>query len=116
MHIPSLLYLLIPRGAFMKNIFQKIIDGDLPCDKVFENERILAFNDIYPVAPVHILILPKKAIPNLASVTNDDIALLGEIVVLAKPARPTALEVDVTLVLASPIAPTATLFCVETGK
>jgi histidine triad (HIT) family protein len=67
----------------MKNVFLKIIDGELPCDKVYENERIIAFKDIAPVAPVHILIVPKKPISNLDSVTKDDSALLGEMMVLA---------------------------------
>ena len=68
----------------MKNIFQKIIDGELPCDKVFENERILAFKDIYPVAPVHILIMPKKAIRDLQSLESKDYHLLGHIVAVAQ--------------------------------
>jgi histidine triad (HIT) family protein len=63
----------------MKNVFQKIIDGELPCDKVFENERIIAFKDIAPQAPVHILILPKKSIPNISSVQDEDAGLLAEI-------------------------------------
>ena len=41
------------------NIFAKIINGELPCDKVFENELVIAFHDIAPQAPVHILVLPK---------------------------------------------------------
>lgn len=68
----------------MKNIFQKIIDGELPCDKVFENERLIAFKDIAPVAPVHILIVTKKNITNIADVEPDDAALFAEIVLVAK--------------------------------
>ena len=49
----------------MTTVFGKIIAGQLPCQKVFENERILAIKDLYPVAPVHILIMPKKEIANL---------------------------------------------------
>ncbi len=65
-------------------IFGKIIAGELPADKVFENERILAFKDIHPVAPIHILIVPKKAIPDLQSVTSEDLPLIGEIIEVAK--------------------------------
>lgn len=65
-------------------IFGKIIAGELPADKVFENERIVAFKDIHPVAPVHILIVPKKEIPDLQSVTAEDLHLIGEIVEVAQ--------------------------------
>lgn len=65
-------------------IFGRIIAGELPSDKVFENERILAFKDINPVAPVHILIVPKKAIPDLQSMTTEDLPLMGEIVEVAQ--------------------------------
>ena len=41
------------------NIFAKILRGEIPCDKVFENEFALAFNDISPLAPVHVLVIPK---------------------------------------------------------
>ena len=44
------------------NIFQKIINGEIPCKKVLENETCLAFHDINPQAPIHILVIPKKPI------------------------------------------------------
>lgn len=65
-------------------VFSKIIRGELPADKVFENERIVAFKDINPAAPVHILIVSKKVIPDLQSVTNEDLPLIGEIVSVAQ--------------------------------
>ncbi|MCD8562725.1 MAG: histidine triad nucleotide-binding protein [Alphaproteobacteria bacterium] len=43
------------------NIFAKILRGEIPCDKVYEDEHVLAFNDIAPKAPVHILVIPKGA-------------------------------------------------------
>lgn len=67
-----------------KTIFEKIIAGELPADKVFENERMVAFKDIHPVAPVHILIVPKKAIPDLQSVSAEDLPLMGEIIEVAQ--------------------------------
>ena len=55
----------------MSTIFSQIIEGKLPSKKVFENERILAIEDIHPVAPVHILIMPKKEIKDIQSVTSE---------------------------------------------
>lgn len=68
----------------MTTVFGKIIEGKLPCKKVFENERILAIEDIAPVAPVHILIMPKKAIANLQSLKAEDYSLIAEIVEVAQ--------------------------------
>ena len=68
----------------MKNVFAKIIEGEMPADKVFENERIVAFKDIHPTAPVHILIVPKKEIPDLQSLKEEDLPLVGEIVQVAQ--------------------------------
>ncbi len=65
-------------------VFGLIIEGKLPCTKVFENERILAIVDIHPVAPVHILIMPKKAIKNIQSLQPEDAMLLGEIIQVAQ--------------------------------
>lgn len=44
-----------------ENIFARILRGELPCDKVFEDEHVLAFNDINPLAPTHVLVIPKGA-------------------------------------------------------
>lgn len=68
----------------MTTVFGKIIEGKLPCKKVFENERILAIEDIAPVAPVHILIMPKKEIPNLQALSPEDMPLIAEIVEVAR--------------------------------
>jgi len=65
-------------------IFGLIIEGKLPCTKVFENERILAIEDIHPVAPVHVLIIPKKPIPDLQSVAPEDVPLICEVVAVAQ--------------------------------
>lgn len=58
-------------------IFAKIIDKEIPADIVFEDDAVLAFRDISPQAPVHILVIPKKPIPKLAEVGASDEALLG---------------------------------------
>lgn len=68
----------------MSTVFGLIIQGKLPSKKVFENERILAIEDIHPVAPVHILIMPKKEIPNIQSLEPQDYSLLGEIIEVAR--------------------------------
>jgi len=68
----------------MSTVFGKIIRGELPCQKVFENERILAFKDIHPAALVHILIVPKKEIANLQSLEPEDLPLVGEMAAVAQ--------------------------------
>ncbi len=68
----------------MTTVFGQIIAGKIPSEKVFENERILAIKDIAPAAPVHILIMPKKHIPNLQSLQEEDLPLIAEIVQVAQ--------------------------------
>ncbi len=63
----------------MNTIFGKIINGELPAKKVFENDRILAIHDVHPIAPVHILIMPKKEIANLQALAESDLPLLNEL-------------------------------------
>ena len=67
----------------MSTIFAKIIRGELPSDKVFQDERVTAFRDINPAAPTHILIVPNKVIPTMNDVTAEDEALLGHMMVVA---------------------------------
>jgi histidine triad (HIT) family protein len=64
-------------------IFCKIVDGKIPSRKVHEDERVLAFHDIDPWAPVHILLIPKRHIPSMADVTPADADLLGHMMVLS---------------------------------
>ena len=64
-------------------IFQKIIDKELPADIVYEDDSCLAFNDINPVAPVHILIIPKKKIEKISDSTQEDKELLGHLFLVA---------------------------------
>ncbi len=68
----------------MSTIFGKIINGSLPAVKVYETDRILAIKDAHPVAPVHILIIPKKQYKNLQSVPPEDLSILTEIVAIAQ--------------------------------
>lgn len=65
-------------------LFCKIVAGEIPSTKVYEDEELLAFRDIAPKAPVHILIIPKKHIASLAEVKPEDAPLLAKIQILAR--------------------------------
>ena len=65
-------------------IFCKIADGQIPSDKVYEDEKILAFKDLSPQAPVHVLIIPKRHIHSLAHAKEEDAQLLGYIMLKVK--------------------------------
>jgi histidine triad (HIT) family protein len=67
----------------MSTIFKKIIDKEIPADIVYEDDLCLAFKDIDPKAPTHILIIPKKEIPSMAEASQDDEGLLGHLLVTA---------------------------------
>lgn len=58
-------------------LFCKIIDGEIPSDKVYEDDKILCFNDIDPQAPVHCLMIPKKHIASIDDVADEDAQLLS---------------------------------------
>lgn len=60
-------------------LFCKIIKGEIPCKKVYEDEEILAFHDINPAAPIHILVIPKKHITSLAHLKEEDEKIVGRI-------------------------------------
>ncbi len=65
-------------------IFCKIVAGEIPADKVYEDDRVIAFHDIHPKAPVHILVIPKKHIPSLAELESSDEPLVGHMAQVAK--------------------------------
>jgi histidine triad (HIT) family protein len=60
-------------------IFCKIVNGDIPSNKVYEDDKILAFRDINPQAPTHILVIPKEHIPSLNEVTEDNVSVVAHI-------------------------------------
>lgn len=64
-------------------LFCKIASGQIPCQKVYEDDELLAFKDIRPAAPVHLLIIPKAHIVNLTQVHAEHEALLGRMLALA---------------------------------
>ena len=73
-------YLVIMEGC----VFCKIIKNELPSNKEYEDDCVLAFRTLEPVAPVHILVIPKKHIANLSQVDDSDIEVLGKCQIIAK--------------------------------
>jgi len=65
-------------------IFCKIVEGAIPSKKVLETDTVLAFHDIQPAAPVHVLLIPKKHIPTMNDVTAEDASVLGDIALAAQ--------------------------------
>ena len=68
----------------MPTLFEKIIAGELPAAIVHRDDRVTAFRDIRPAAPTHILIVPNKPIPTSNDVTDEDEALLGHMMIVAR--------------------------------
>jgi len=66
-----------------KTLFEKIIAREIPAAIVYEDDLVLAFRDIHPAAPTHVLIVPKKPIPCIAEATADDQKLLGHLLLKA---------------------------------
>ena len=77
----------------MDCLFCKIVAGDIPSTKVYEDEQVLAFRDIAPQAPTHILVIPKAHIASVAEVSADNSGVVAHIFeVIAKVARDEGLE------------------------
>ncbi len=66
-----------------KTLFQKIADREIPSTIVYEDEWVVAFRDIQPAAPTHIVIVPRKPIPRIAAASDEDSALLGHLLLKA---------------------------------
>ena len=82
------------------NLFQKILDRQIPADIVYEDDQCLAFRDVNPQAPVHVLIIPRKVIPTHADITEEDRELLGHLhLVAAKLAEQLKLQDGYRLVM-----------------
>ncbi len=67
----------------MDCIFCQIVAGEIPSDIVYQDEEVVAFYDINPQAPVHLLIIPKKHIPSLTHLSEEDLPLIGHMVKIA---------------------------------
>ncbi|MFA5182131.1 MAG: histidine triad nucleotide-binding protein [Syntrophales bacterium] len=65
-------------------IFCKIVKGSIPCRKVYEDEKVLAFDDIHPMAPVHVVIIPKDHIPTILDVSGDRMAIMSAMISAAQ--------------------------------
>ena len=61
-------------------LFCKIVKREIPASIVYEDDRVLAFNDINPQGPTHVLVIPKRHIPSLNDLTADDDQIVGEVV------------------------------------
>tara|TARA_B100002049_G_scaffold212506_1_gene176307 strand:- start:371 stop:739 length:369 start_codon:yes stop_codon:yes gene_type:complete len=66
-----------------ETIFTKIINRDIPADIIYEDDDVLAFNDINPQAPVHFLVIPKKPIATINDITEDDRLVVGHLYLVA---------------------------------
>jgi histidine triad (HIT) family protein len=67
-----------------ETIFTKIIAGEIPADVVFEDDQVLAFRDINPQAPIHVVIVPKRPIRTLNDLTPDNAEVMGRLFLAAK--------------------------------
>ncbi|MBQ0823515.1 HIT family protein [Microvirga terrae] len=76
------------------NVFAKILRGELPCHKIYETDRILAFMDVMPRGDGHVLVIPKNKARNLFDVDPDDLAELAKAVQIVGKAAKTALSAD----------------------
>lgn len=81
----SLTIIMMKEGFDMEDcIFCKIIERKIPSTIVYEDDKVLAFNDINPVAPVHVIIIPKTHIANVNELTQDNASVMGDIHLAAK--------------------------------
>lgn len=67
-----------------KNLFQKIIDREIPADFVYEDEQCVAIKDIYPKAPIHLLVIPRKDIPSVNELEEEDGDLMAHLIFVAR--------------------------------
>ena len=65
-------------------IFCRIISGDIPSDTVFEDEEIVAFRDVHPLAPTHVLVVPRRHIESVNDLSANDAAFLGRMILAAR--------------------------------
>ena len=78
------LFIISPRPMSEKTLFQRIIDREVDADIVHEDEHCVAFRDIDPQAPTHILIVPRKPIPSLDDLKGEDADLVGHLFIVAR--------------------------------
>ena len=66
-----------------KTLFEKICDKEIPAEVVYEDDQVVAFRDIAPAAPTHVLVIPRKAIPRVNEAQAEDQSLLGHLLLKA---------------------------------
>ena len=64
-------------------LFCKIVQGDIPCTKIYEDDSVLAFDDIHPMAPVHVIVIPKRHLATLLDINGQNIAVAGDLILAA---------------------------------
>ena len=67
----------------MECIFCRIVAGELPSDTLYQDDQVMAFRDINPLAPTHVLIIPKRHITSLAGINDDETSIIGHMVRVA---------------------------------
>jgi histidine triad (HIT) family protein len=67
-----------------KTIFKRIIDKEVPADILYEDDRCVAFRDVSPKAPTHVLVIPKKEIPSLEVLEDEDAELVGHLLIVVR--------------------------------
>ena len=65
-------------------LFCKIVAGDIPAEVIYRDDQVLAFRDINPRAPIHVLVIPQKHVDSLASVTDEQRDIMGKIMIVAR--------------------------------
>jgi histidine triad (HIT) family protein len=80
-------------------IFGKILSGEVPAQRVYEDDRAVAFHDVNPQAPTHLLVIPRKPIERLALAEDGDAALLGHLLLVARRVAADAGLADYRLVI-----------------
>lgn len=65
-------------------LFTRIIDGEIPADFVYRDDEIVAIRDINPAAPTHVLVIPRRPIPSLAEMEEDDVELVGKLLLVVR--------------------------------
>lgn len=67
-----------------KTLFSRIIDGEIPGSFVYQDEHVVAIRDIQPAAPIHVLVIPRKPIPSIAHLAEEDLELAGRILLAVR--------------------------------
>jgi histidine triad (HIT) family protein len=65
-------------------IFCKIVKGEIPCSKVYEDDKILSFDDIHPMAPIHVIIIPKQHFSTLLDIDTKNVNIMGDLIFAAQ--------------------------------